>query len=724
MAVGTKRLRTDGKTFEDVVSSEGSLQAQPPLSGLDEGSLLKANADGTVSISSVTEDGSAIDFTGKELKNCPQLFSGGPMTLECGGGGDLSLISGTIGGDLKLSAPGGAIQVLSNVLMNGYSLSNLQNINAGGGTLSITNTGFPAVAIGGGIDLQNTGYIYRCASLYGENGLVLGTDNLGTVIQSGPFGNRQDEITILPGVITFGTPTVNVPTLILNDGKLQGANTIDTKSLTCNTFLTNTNSFSFTGLPYTAQLDAGGLTVNSTIQSNGTVKCLNLEALNLSRDPALGPGDLKVLDDVDLDQNIIKNASQVLADEVQSTSLRVNNKVIYVPENTMPSSYASNTTYIFIGSRTTLANVNLSGLDNICFKGLSRDTSKITFNCVGAGIFTDDANFSLVDLSLQQIDSSGLVLEAFNNPAKDKTLSITNCLIKDSYDFAEVSGYELVDISNTLFIHLKSAGPALQKCLQLYDVSKINISSCEFVKFYDILGGPASNLFQGPMIDIGGANSGAININNCIIHPRDNQIGVNVAAGLSFLEFCLIGNTFIDVGLTGGALLNTNSNGDWDTVAIAEGNSLLPNLKSRAGAQLSAVNANVTTLALNTPTNINIGSLLTLNNSFGVSAAPTGGITYLRKRPVNFQITFVANLVANTGGANQRVGLTVSVNGVNPLTNVSYVNLDSAGTDPKSVTLTLVGTATQGDVFRSQLINTSVGSDIVCRDLLISGIEI
>jgi hypothetical protein len=90
---------------------------------------------------------------------------------------------------------------------------------------------------------------------------------------------------------------------------------------------------------------------------------------------------------------------------------------------------------------------------------------------------------------------------------------------------------------------------------------------------------------------------------------------------------------------------------------------------------------------------------------------------------VNFQVTFVANLQAITGGANQRVGLTVSKNGANTGIN-SFVNLDSAGTEPKTVTLTIVGSAVQGDVFRSQLVNTSTSSNITCSDLIVSGVEI
>ena len=71
----------------------------------------------------------------------------------------------------------------------------------------------------------------------------------------------------------------------------------------------------------------------------------------------------------------------------------------------------------------------------------------------------------------------------------------------------------------------------------------------------------------------------------------------------------------------------------------------------------------------------------------------------------------------------QRVGLTVSKNGTN-IPVYSFVTLDSAGTEPKQATLSIVGSAVEGDVFRSQLVNFSTSSDIRCLDLVASGIEI
>jgi hypothetical protein len=736
MSVGAKRLRIDGQTFSDVVEEAGGgLELIPNPTIADEGKHVKLAADGTLETSAIVEDASSVDFTGKEIKNFPQLFSGGPMTLACGGGGDLSLVSGTFGGDLKLSAPGGLIQVLTNTNMNGYSLSNIQNIDAGTGTLSITGTGFPRVAIGGGLDLQNTGFIYRCLSLYGENGLVLGTDNLGTVIQSGPFGSRQDEMTILPGIVTFGTPTTNVPTVILNGGNIQNADSIEATTLRCLEIKRNGPAGD---IIVDSDLDLNQKVIKnaSEVQSNNTVRCASLQTLEMKRDPALGAGDLLVNSDLNLNQSDIKDAG-----DVQSTSLQINSKVIYVPDGQMPASYASNTTYVLLGSRTVSSTINLNGLDNVCFKGMSRDNSIITYNQPSGELFlTVDCNLSFFDLTLRTLNTGTRVLTA-TNLAKDKTLGITNCLIKDSFDFATITGYELVDISNTLFLHLRGPngfGPVSQSCLQFTDPSKVNVSSCEFVKFYELGGTTTTNLFDGPMLDFQGTSGGAVNINNCILHPRGNQDAIRVASGFAFLEFCVIGNTFINMGLTTGSLLQTNSNIVWNNNAIVEGNSLLPNLKAKLGMQYySAVPATTTLTAVDTPIRMEFQSGVIADiGSFGVRVDTTvaigtnvGRITYLRKRPVNFQITGTFEVLLTSGSPNsQNIGVTLSKNGVSLYSSgvVSFQTLETVGTNPKQFSFSVIGEAVQSDYFEFELVSNNLSgvSDLQVRSFLVSGIEI
>lgn len=475
------------------------------------------------------------------------------------------------------------------------------------------------------------------------------------------------------------------------------------------------------------------LTLGSEIGAN---KNLNMLLNNIDNCPQVsnGGGVLSLFGDGRTDIGIIAGGSRFEVEDTQVSVIPfadfvIQNKIRYVQPGVMPTVFDDGVTYIFVGSRTTSTPIVLNGI-SVTFKGSSRETSSIEYTGAGSFITTTDCDFSLIDLTLKCNVAGSLLLTA-SNPSKLNVLSILNCEVRESYEFADISGHELVDINNTLFIHLRGDGVLTnQKCLYINGVAKTNITSCEIVKFFEI-GQPANtNPFDGAMIYITGA-CGAVSIIGGIIHPRVNQKAVEIDNTATFLEFALNTNNFIDIGLLTpttippgtGAILETNSNLNWDTNATSESNSLLPNLKSFVGAQLSAQNTNNTATVLNNPIDINLGTLLTPFSSFGTAVAGTGGVTYVRKRPVNFQVTFVANLQAITGGSGQRIALSVSKNGFN--TGIkSFVTLDSAGTEPKQCTLTLVGQANQGDIFRSQLINESTSSDIRCLDLLISGIEI
>ena len=425
------------------------------------------------------------------------------------------------------------------------------------------------------------------------------------------------------------------------------------------------------------------------------------------------PTRISFLQNLDMNNNNILNTG-----DVALTSINTN--VIYVPDGIMPTSFVADRTYIFLGSRSTVTPIVLPA-GAITLKGTSRENSTIEYTGSGALFTSTDQNLTIQDLGWSCTNSGGYFLDA-TNAAKDKLLTIQNCEFREAYQVMEITGYDLVDFQNNVLTYIRSGalGPSIG--VNCIDVSKLEINSCEFIRWYQF-GQPANtNPFAGNMIDISGSN-GASQITNNIIHPRVAQNGIDIDAAAIFgAGVNITGNTFVDEGLTSGVILDTNSNADYDEKGITEANTLLPNLKTRVGAQLSAANT-ITTATSATPADINLNNLLVPFSSFGVLVGTGGGVTYNRTRPVNFQVTYVANLQAVTGGANQRIGLTVSKNGVNTGIN-SFVNLDSAGTEPKTVTLTLVGDAVQGDVFRSQLVNTSTSSNITCTDLIVSGVEI
>ena len=667
------------------------------------------------------------------------LPSGGPVVNDHlllsnlnGGTGD--------GGHINLYDLRGVKPMTGDVNMNSNNINNVSQVNGQGGLnlMEINNTN--GLMLVDGAELRLTAD--TSIKLYPTVDLRLGAGGSNIII------NPSSEVDVQGGINMNTNDITNANVIVrASDGNVinfdndifpplvTGALTVESgagKEININAdnvLRLNGNSIIYNSGTGPHQFnDTGGLQAQFTSANIEMFKNLDMKNNNINNvNQVSSSGTLTLLGALGNRCDIgVAGATRLEVEDSrvlisQFADFNIQDQIIYVQPGTMPTLFQDGKTYIFVGSRTTNTPIVLNNI-NVTFKGTSRDTSSIEYTGTGSFITSTDCNLSISDLTLKCNVAGSLLLTA-SNPSKLKVLSILNCEVIDTYEFSDISGHELVDINNCLFIHLRGDGVLTnQKCLYINGVAKTNITSCEIVKFFEI-GQPANtNPFDGAMIYITGA-CGAISIIGGIIHPRVNQRAVEIDNTATFLEFALNTNNFIDIGLTTGTILQTNSNASWDTNATAEANSLLPNLKSFVGAQLSAQNTNNTATVLNTPVDINLGTLLTPFAGFGVTVGSGGGVTYNRKRPVNFQVTFVANLQAITGGAGQRIALSTSKNGVN--TGIkSFVTLDSAGTEPKQCTLTLIGTATQGDLFRSQLINETTTSNIRCLDLLVSGIEI
>ncbi|MHC4708401.1 MAG: hypothetical protein ACYS8I_15105, partial [Planctomycetota bacterium] len=368
-------------------------------------------------------------------------------------------------------------------------------------------------------------------------------------------------------------------------------------------------------------------------------------------------------------------------------------------------------------------------------KGIGREQAEIVFNLTGAGLTATDKNITISDLTLKVIGDQATAFE-FTNLTKDKVFTMKDCEFRDCLNGFEVIGFELVDLLNNLFIGWRGGSTIGNIGCWFSDVSKLQITSCEFVKWVETL--PSTNPFAGEMILVGGTAVGAVNITSCIIHPRVAQDGIKIGTATTFLEFVVSSNTFIDVGLTTGLLINQNTNPNYPIVAIEEANSGRANLKATSGwSYLDLVAPATTTLtAINTPVNIvfNTGAPpFSIYGDFGVSLDTTtniGRITYNRKRPVNFQITAVAEVLFTGGNpATQEVGITIAKNGASLFGAgvVSYQQLTAAGTQPRQYTFGVIGSAAQNDYFEFQLVSASTivaNSDFEVRTFQVAGIEI
>ena len=608
----------------------------------------------------------------------------------------------------------------ANVLVRA-SNGNIIDFDAGGGLELQSGVGNNIEIKAGSDTAQITGG-NAILSATGVAGVQGGTASIGETTSNMSLLFQSNAASIQQGLTNIAafTPTLNssFQDLDMNLNELKNVQDIrmpdDGSAELFNVFRINgssVNSLFMTGNAISAT--ANNLDVN--------FRCLNPSTCIRFRVGASGSVDkmfvcnteVKSFVPLNMDNNDIENAG-----DVALTSINTN--VIYVPDGTMPTSFVADRTYIFLGSRSTATPIVLPA-GSVTLKGESRENSTIEYTGTGALFTSTDQNLSISDLGWSCTNTGGYFLDA-TNATKDKLLTIQNCEFREAYQVMKITGYDLVDFQNNVLTYIRAGATLTNYGVDCIDVSKLEINSCEFIRWYEVGQPVNTNSFVGNMISISGTN-GASQLTNNIIHPRVAQNGIDIDAAATFAAGVNItGNTFVDAGLTTGVILETNSNTDYDEKGITEANTLLPNLKARVGAQLSAANT-ITTATSGTPADINLNNLLVAFDEFGVTVGAGGGVTYNRTRPVNFQVTFVANLQAITGGANQRVGLTVSKNGVNTGIN-SFVNLDSAGTEPKSVTLTIVGSAVQGDVFRSQLVNTSTSSNITCTDLIVSGIEI
>jgi len=126
----------------------------------------------------------------------------------------LSNINGGVNGDgghINLFDKRGIKPMTGNLNMNNNTLTNLQNIDTNNLPLNIlSGSSFPQLNLTGGINCNNSAFLYSCPSVYaGTSNLVLGSDVGGTEIQTGPFGSRQTEMIILPNLINVNSAITN-----------------------------------------------------------------------------------------------------------------------------------------------------------------------------------------------------------------------------------------------------------------------------------------------------------------------------------------------------------------------------------------------------------------------------------------------------------------------------------------------------------------------------------
>ncbi len=246
-----------------------------------------------------------------------------------------------------------------------------------------------------------------------------------------------------------------------------------------------------------------------------------------------------------------------------STMLRTTNSRTIkevIQESDLGATLAANTTYVIRGKVTvsnpiTIANVGTEVV------GLNRDIDEIEWAGAGSLFLVTDQNFTLANLKLSATTAGSNILAATNiaatgyNFSRDKVLSLTNCQFRGTYNVMTIEGFDLVDISQCLFFYVKATSWGLR----FRDVSKLQITSCELIRWFDETKLPTplpADFATTDMISISSgavaAGFGAVNINGCIIHPQETQNGIAISAGTTTGFGTISSNAFVNVGLTTG----------------------------------------------------------------------------------------------------------------------------------------------------------------------------
>ena len=202
----------------------------------------------------------------------------------------------------------------------------------------------------------------------------------------------------------------------------------------------------------------------------------------------------------------------------------------------LPATLVANTTYIIRGEINISSPItcNVEGVEII---GLDRNSDHLIWEATGPMLTIVDVNFSMSCIRLSGTRATGSIILATNvdaagfNAGRLKTLTFLNCQFRGTYDVMDIKGFDLVDINNCLFFYIKAQNFGLR----FEDTSKIEITSCELIRWFDETTIPTPGGWATcSMIELlpnNLASFGAVNINGCVIHPQQTQNGIEIATG-------------------------------------------------------------------------------------------------------------------------------------------------------------------------------------------------
>tara|TARA_R110000787_G_scaffold75656_2_gene167339 strand:+ start:1457 stop:3370 length:1914 start_codon:yes stop_codon:yes gene_type:complete len=329
--------------------------------------------------------------------------------------------------------------------------------------------------------------------------------------------------------------------------------------------------------------------------------------------------------------------------EIRISNSRIIREV--TQDSDLPTALVANTTYVIRGSISTSTNrtCNVEGVEIL---GQNRDLDEIVWTGTGAFLTLTDCSFSLQLTKFSSTTSGNSILSATNvaasgyNNNRLKILSIINCQFRGTFDVMDINGYDLVDINNTLFFYVKATNFGLR----FRDTSKIEISSCELLRWFDESTIPTPSGYSTvSMIELQNnnlASFGAVNINGCIVHPQQTQNGINIGTSSTTGFGTIAANAFINVGLTTGKIFlpqNVANLPDYSLTSTVKYD-IFSNqglLNSNAGIMMTVTdNTQQTSLSDGVPAKVDTDDLAVAQASVRFDLNADGRCTYIGSKQI------------------------------------------------------------------------------------------
>lgn len=405
----------------------------------------------------------------------------------------------------------------------------------------------------------------------------------------------------------------------------------------------------------------------------------------------------------------------------------LNNRTIreVTQASNLPAVLEANTTYLIRGEITITTPIvcNVEGVELV---GLDRNLDHIIWDGTGALLTVSDVNFGISGVRFSATNVNSSILSADNidggafNAGRLKVLTVFNCQFRGCYDVMDIKGFDLVDINNTLFFYVKATNFGIR----FEDTSKIQITSCEIIRWFDETTIPApSGWATCSMIELlpnNVASFGAVNINGCVIHPQQTQNGIDISSTSTTGFGTISSNAFVTVGLTTGKIFLPEASGlpDYSNAGTVNYDVFANQglLNSLSGTVMTLFgNTTVTALSSGVPTIIDTGGGATAQAGVRYTVTAAGRATYTGTKQKYISIHASLTYDKQGGGSDTYVFYIYKNGALLPGSGTEVVG--GTGTSAEGAFAMVYGTLmNQNDYIELYVENTGSNDDMLVKD--------